>query len=122
MADITYDVSAPAPVGGKPASGRNIFDVGNRKVGKFRLTAHAGTTTYATGGIAFDPRANGFDAPVAEVSIVADRLIASVANYRYQYGYDYVNKKIVVFDQTDHDEPNGDDLSADVLTVTVTSE
>lgn len=124
MTTFAAAVSVSTPVGGQSAGlNRAIDTVGTKRVAHFKITAAAGTTTYATGGFAFDPRKYGFDKPVARVIVVTEPdLVANVAVLRYRGSYDYVNKAILVFDTTDADEPNGDDISHVVFNVEVWSE
>jgi hypothetical protein len=114
-------VSGPSAVGSAAVSGRNIYAEGNRWIGRFTITIK---DLYETGGgsLNFDPRTLGFPTPVAQVFFSTRPLIANVALLRYTAFYDYVNKKIIIFDQTDHDEPNTDDLTGLVLDAVVIGE
>ena len=119
MTVASLTVASPSPSGGAATVGRNIYAEGNRIVGKFRVTLK---DLYGTGGVAFDPATNGFPRPVAEVVFSPHLAVANIALLRYTPSYDFVNKTITLFDQTDHDEPNGDDITGLVLDVTVYSD
>ncbi len=100
--------------------GRNIYAEGNRTVARFQVTIK---DLYATGGVAWDPRKSGVNFPIASVSFTPHILVANVGLLRYSAAaYDFVNKAILIFDSTDGDEPNGDDLTGLVFDVEVVSE
>ncbi len=121
MTVASLTVTSQAGTGSSPADSRGIYIAGNRYVGKFTVTIK---DLYEAGGgsLNFDPQKFGFPAPVAAVEFTYHLLIANVALMRYVPFYDFVNKKICIFDQTDHDEPNTDDLTGLVLDVTVYGE
>lgn len=117
---VTATTTSPAATGSNPATGRNIYNVGNRIVGRFHVSL---SSTYVTGGIPWDPQTYGFPYRPAEVRFATHVLVASVlVGSRYLPGYDFVNKKITVFDVTDGDEPNGDDLTGVAWDIEVISE
>lgn len=119
MTAASITLASPSAQGGAIATGRNIYAVGNRMVGKFRLTF---ADLYATGGTAVDFAAQGFTYPIAEVAFTPHVTVANVLLTRYFPSYDFVNKKVMIFDTVDGDEPNTDDLTGLVFDVTVTSE
>src|SRR5665213_1559408 len=110
MTVASLTVTAPAASGSSPASGRNIYGEGNRTVARFRVTIK---DSYETGGGAlnFDPKTFGFPTAPAEVWFTPHLLVASIGLARYTPVYDFVNKKILIFDQVDGDEPSTDDLT-----------
>lgn len=119
MTVASLTVTSTKAHGGNPATGRNIYVEGNRYVGRFRLTLK---DLYETGGgsLAFDPQTYGFPGSPAEVRFTHHLTVANVLLRRYDATYDYVNKKILLFDTVDGDEPNTDDvtgLAFDVLVV-----
>lgn len=121
MTVASLTVASPAPTGGQPTVGRNIFVEGNRYIGLFTVTIK---DLYETGGgsLNFDPQKYGFPGRPVLVQFSYHLTIANVALMRYVPNYDFVNKKIIIFDQTDHDEPNTDDLTGLVLDVRVVGE
>ena len=75
------------------------------------------------GGFTFDPKKYGFQGIVAAVFVTPHIPVANVANQRYRFIYDYVNKKIVPTDATDsYDDASGDDLSSVTVDVLVIGE
>ncbi len=101
-------------------SGRNEDIWGNRRVGLYRVTLG---TSAPTTGYSFDPRAFGFQGPVAAVFISPHIVTANAALMRYLFFYDAASKKIVPADITDtFDAAGADDLSSVVLDVLVIGE
>lgn len=97
--------------------GRKITTIANRRAGFFRV---ANTGTYAAGGISFDPRAFGFDYPVAAVWL-SERYVA--ASDTRHWKYDYVNAKIKGFvTSTGAEIANGQDVSTIVFDALVFGE
>lgn len=99
-------------------AGRQLDVFGARRVGLYRV---ANTGTYAAGGIAFDPRADGgFDMPVAAVFLAEREVAASVTRH---WKYDHVNKKIIGFvTSTGVEIANGQDVTTIVFDVLVVGE
>ena len=117
---ITATTTSPAAQGSSPAAGRSIYVEGNRYKGRFNVSLSG---TYVTGGFAWDPGALvGWTFPLAEVRFQTHVTLANVLLQRYQATYDFVNKKILVFDSTDNDEPNGDTLTGLTFDVELVSE
>lgn len=112
--------SATSPSSGSVVTvGRNIYDEGNRTVARFQVTLK---DLYATGGVAFDFATVGVTFPIAEVRFSPHVLLANVLLTRYFPSYDFVNKKIMLFDTVDGDEPNTDDITGLIFDVEVVSE
>lgn len=114
----TVTVISPVGVGTTKTEGRALDAFGARRVGLFRVS---NTGTYAAGGIAFDPVADGgFDRPVATV-FVTERYVA--ASDTRHWKYDFVNKKIIGFvTSTGSQIANGQDVSTIVFDVLAVSE
>lgn len=120
MTAATVAITSPAAKGSSPAAARSIYAEGNRIIGRFVVTVK---DLYATGGVACDFQAlTGFPVPIAQVVFSPHILIANVALFRYTPSWDFVNKKLVLFDQTDHDEPDTDDVTGLVYDVILVSE
>ena len=112
-------IASPAAAGSNPATGRNIYVEGNRYVARFKVTL---ATTHAGAGDAFDPQTYGFPYTPAEVKLQWHDSASVANNYRYIPSYDFTNKKICLWDNTDNDNGDGDTLTSPVLDVIVYSE
>jgi hypothetical protein len=104
---------------GTRTSGRSEDVWGARRVGLYNVTFSSSFPGTA-GGATFDPRKYGFDRPVGAVFI--SQPLNAVSTGRYQFTYDKVNAKIQVWDTTDDDVADGDDLSTVSVDVLVISE
>lgn len=114
-------IASPSAQGSNPATGRNIYVEGNRYVARFRVTlatSHVGAGT----SDAFDPATYGFPYKPAEVALRWHDAPSVANNYRYVPSYDYVNKRICLWDSVDNDNGDGDTLTSPVLDVIVYSE
>lgn len=97
--------------------GRTLEVFGTRRVGLFQLTL---SSSYSTGGEAFDPRSFGFDKPVAAVFLTVHSVAASVTR---RFEYDYANKKVIGFvTSTGVEIAAGQNLSTILVDVLVISE
>ena len=112
-------IASPAPLGGSPATGRNLYIEGNRYVARFKVTL---ATAHVGAGDAFDPEAYGFPYLAAEVKIAWHDSASMANNYRYLPSYDYTNKKICLWDHIDNDNGDSDTLTSPILDVVVYSE
>jgi len=119
MTTTKITVASPAAAGSNPAVGRNIYVEGNRYVGRFQITL---PSQWTGAGVAFDPKTFGFPSPVVSVNFKARDVLSQQGRARYTVGYDYTNKKICVWDGTDSDTADGDDLSTLTFDVTVVGE
>lgn len=98
-------------------SGRNEDVWGTRRVGVYRVTFDS---SYLTGGEPFDPRAVGFQAPVASV-FVTKRHVAASIDWIVQY--DFANKTLfVTVGSTGAQVASTTDLSTLVVDVIVVSD
>jgi hypothetical protein len=118
MTAASVTITSPAASGSSPASGRNVFAVGNRMVGKFKVAIN---DSYATGGVAADFRTY-FPYPIAEVIFTPHVLVANVLLTKYAPGYDFVNRKITLVNADGAAEANGTDVTGLVYDVTLWSE
>jgi hypothetical protein len=109
--------SVTAVYAGAKTTGRNEDYWGNRRVALYRVQ---GPATAGADGIVFDPRAQGFDRPVASVFLTTHKC-QSGNDYRATL-YDFTAKTILVNDFTDSDAGTGDDMSALFIDVLVISE
>lgn len=120
MTDITAASVTNVSSSSTKTTGRNREVWGTREIGLFQIVL---TSSAPAGGFTFDPKTYGFQSVVGAVFIERKRLVANVANARYAFMYDYVNKKIVPLDATDSfDDASGDDLSGITLNVMVVGE
>jgi hypothetical protein len=120
MADITASNVTNVSGSSAQTTGRNHDVWGAREVGLYRVTL---TNSAPAGGFTFDPKTYGFQGVVAAVFVTKHILVGSNATMRYQFFYDFVNKKIVPADTTDaYDDATGDDLSLVILDVLVVGE
>ena len=119
MTDLTA-ASVTTIGGANPPSGRSSDRWGAREIGLYRVTL---TNSAPAGGFTFDPNTYGFQGVVGAVFIQKHILVGSIAVGRYQYVYDYVNRKILPLDSTDSfDDGSGDDMSLVILDLLVVSE
>lgn len=102
---------------GVTTSGRNEDVWGARRVGLYRFTP---STSYPTGGEPFDPRAFGFDKPVASVFLTV-RSVAAAVTRRFEYDFAAKTIKAVVT-STGAEVAAAQDLSTVVIDVLVVSE
>jgi hypothetical protein len=117
---VTVVTTSPAAQGSSPAVGRSIYVEGNRYKGRFNIAL---TGTYVTGGIAWDPGAlTGWTFPLAEARFQTHVTVANILLQRYQATFDFVNKKVLIYDSVDNDEPNGDTLTGLAFDVELVSE
>ena len=120
MTDLVASNVTPLANGATVTTGRSHDIFGSHEVGLYKVTL---TSSAPAGGFSFDPKAYGFQGIVGAVFITKHILVGSSATMRYQFFYDFVNKKIVPADATDsYDDANGDDLSLVILDVLVVSE
>ena len=120
MTDITSANVVNLNSSANLTTGRNHDVWGAHEVGLYKISL---TSSAPTGGFSFDPKAYGFQGVPGAVFITKHILVGSNATMRYQFFYDFVNKKIVPADATDsYDDANGDDLSLVILDVLVVSE
>lgn len=120
MTDLANSATTGLANGSVVATGRirDVWGAHEVLLAKVTLTASA-----PAGGFSWDPKTFGFEGTVGAVFITKHILVGSNATMRYQFFYDYVNKKIVPADSTDSfDDANGDDLSLVILDVLVVSE
>lgn len=102
---------------GVTTSGRNEDIWGTRRVGLYRFTP---STSYATGGEAFDPIAFGFQGPVATVFLTV-RSVAGAITRRFEY--DFAAKKIkAIVTSTGAEVAAAQDLSTVLIDVLVIGE
>ena len=107
--------------GSVTTSGRSGDRWGGHEVGLYKVTL-TGTSAPA-GGFSWDPKSFGFQTVPGAVFFTKHILVGSNATMRYQFFYDFVNKKIVPADSTDSfDDANTDDLSLVILDVLVIGE
>jgi hypothetical protein len=118
---MTTDAVTVVPVSSATkTSGRNEDVWGNRRIALYRVTL---SSSAPAGGFTFDPKTYGFQGIPAAVFFTRHILVANVANARYDFFYDFVNKKIVPLDATDsYDDAAADDLSTVILDVLVVGE
>jgi hypothetical protein len=119
MTTTALTVESPYGTSGKPGTGRNIFVVGNHYEGRWQITL---PSQWTGAGVAFDPATYGFPGVVTEVRIRARDVLSQQQRVRYSVAYDYTNKKLCVWDSTDSDTADGDDLSSLVINVTAIGE
>lgn len=102
---------------GTTRSGRAEDIWGSRRVGMYQVTMDS---SYLTGGELFDPRAFGFDKPVAAVFLSVHSVAAAVTR---RFEYDFVNKTIKgVVTSTGAEIASGQDLSTIVIDALVIGE
>jgi hypothetical protein len=114
---VTQGVSAITSAGAykTPASGKSLADWGSHKIALYTLTT---VTTDATGGITFDPRAQGF--PQTPALVTGWYQPAGSADHQYIIqGWDPVNLILKVWDLTDNDQPNGDSPAGQFVVLVV---
>lgn len=110
-------VSVTPVYAGAVTSGRSEDVWGARRVGLYRITFDS---SYVTNGEPWDPRASGFDKPVASVQ-PSVRYASASKDWNVQY--DHVNAKLVaIVTSTGAEVANATDLSTLVIDVTVLSE
>lgn len=116
---VAADITNPHS-GTTITTGRTSDVWGAHEVGLYRVAL---TASAPAGGFSFDPQTFGFQRIPGMVFIERVELVANVANARYQFLYDYVNKKIVPLDATDSfDDASGDDLHLTWLNILVIAE
>lgn len=100
--------------------GRSNEVWGSRRVSLFRVTLD---TSNPAAGYAFDPKAFGHQGAVSKVEIHPRWVTGATGTTTRQFQYDHTNKKImVIITSTGLLEGAGNDVSACVLDITVTSD